>query len=147
MKRPIAEHAARFSQVASECDEGQDDDEDAACDSLAVAAAEPGPAETVPDLDTETGANAVALTPDAGQVIGRDSSEGLPEPGPRRFVHGDLWLSASVKAGGERSAHAVDDPATHGMLPDVLTDAGVVATASECIGDQHGVLVADRLDP
>lgn len=202
MKRPIADHAARFSQVASEYDEEQDSDEYAACASLVVEAAEPGPEETVLDLGTGTGSIALAIAPEAGQVIGRDISEGMlsearskaesaghenvsfgegqfREPNvddpvdvvvsnfalhhlsdaekreaiesiaglePRRFVLGDLMLSAPVESGEERYAPEVDDPAFVGVLVDALTDAGFAVTASELIGDQFGVLVADRLD-
>ncbi len=202
MKRPIEEHAARFSQVASEYDEEQDSDEYAACASLVIEAADPGPEETVLDLGTGTGTIALALATEAGSVIGRDISEGMlaearskadsgghenvsfgegrfrepqvDEPvdvvvsnfamhhlsdaekreaiegitglEPRRFVLGDLMLSAPVVEGEERYAPAVDDPATVGVLVDALTDAGFAVTASELIGDQFGVIVADRLD-
>lgn len=77
MRRSLEDHAARFSQIAAEYDEEQDSDEYAACASLVVDAAEPGPDETVLDLGTGTGAIALALAPHAGRVIGRDISEGM----------------------------------------------------------------------
>ncbi|NHX36361.1 MULTISPECIES: class I SAM-dependent methyltransferase [Halolamina] len=77
MKRSIDEHAERFSAVAAEYDEQQDSDEYAACASMVIDAADPGPEETVLDLGTGTGAIALALASDAGRVIGRDISEGM----------------------------------------------------------------------
>lgn len=202
MKRSIADHAARFSEIADEYDEAQDSDEYAACASMVVEAADPAPDETVLDLGTGTGAIALALAPEAGQVIGRDISEGMlaearrkaeaaghrnvefgegrfREPNvlgdadvdvvvsnfamhhladdekreaidaiaaldPRRFVLGDVMLSAAIPEGEEQYAPEVDDPATVGVLVEALTDAGFVVSDATLVGDQYGVLVADR---
>ncbi len=200
MKRSIDDHAERFSAVAAEYDEQQDSDEYAACASMVIDAADPGPEETVLDLGTGTGAIALALAPDAGTVIGRDISEGMlaeargkaEEAGhdnvefgegrfrapnvdaavdvvvsnfamhhladdekreaietiaalePRRFVLGDVMLSAAIPEGEEQFSPEVDDPATVGVLVEALTDAGFSVSDATLVSDQYGVLVADR---
>ena len=200
MKRSIEDHAARFSAVATDYDEEQDSDEYAACASLVVEGAAPGPEETVLDLGTGTGAIALALAPEAGRVVGRDISEGMlaeargkaeaaghenvafgegrfREPNvdepvdvvvsnfalhhlsddekreaiqaiaalePRRFVLGDVMLSAPIPEGEEQFAPEVDDPATVGVLVEALTDAGFVVSDVTLVSDQFGVVVADR---
>ncbi|KPN30947.1 arsenite S-adenosylmethyltransferase [Halolamina pelagica] len=200
MKRSIDDHAERFSAVAEEYDEQQDSDEYAACASMVIDAADPGPEETVLDLGTGTGAIALALAGDAGTVIGRDISEGMlaearrkaeaaghenvsfgegrfREPNvdtevdvvvsnfamhhladdekraaieaiaalaPRRFVLGDVMLSAPIPEGEEQYAPEVDDPAAVGVLVEALTDAGFTVSDVTLVSDQYGVLVADR---
>jgi len=200
MKRSLEEHAARFSQVASEYDQEQDSDEYAACASLVVEAADPGPEETVLDLGTGTGAIAMALAPEAGTVIGRDISEGMrsearskadaaghenvsfgegrfrapnvdapvnvvvsnfalhhlsdaekreaidviADLGAKRFVLGDVMLSAPIADGEEQYAPEVDDPATVGVLVEALTDSGFVVTDLRLVGNQFGVITAER---
>jgi SAM-dependent methyltransferase len=96
MKRSLEEHAARFDDVAGQYDDSQNDTEEyRACVSLVVehavvemrSASEPSSGrsprdlsdETVADLGTGTGAIALALAEDAGQVVGRDISEGMME--------------------------------------------------------------------
>ncbi|WP_435175050.1 class I SAM-dependent methyltransferase [Halorussus sp. AFM4] len=80
MKRTLEEHAARFDDVAGEYDDSQNDTgEYRACVSLVVEHADPGPDETVVDLGTGTGAIALALADEAGEVVGRDISEGMME--------------------------------------------------------------------
>ena len=200
MKRSIDDHAERFSAIAAEYDEQQDSDEYAACASMVIDAADPGPEETVLDLGTGTGAIALALAPEAGTVIGRDISEGMlaearrkaeaaghgnvtfgegrfrapnvegsvdvvvsnfamhhladaekreaiqaiADLGPRRFVLGDVMLSAAIPEGEEQYSTEVDDPATVGVLVEALTDAGFSVSAATLVSDQYGVLVADR---
>ncbi|AEN04573.1 Methyltransferase type 11 [halophilic archaeon DL31] len=63
---------------------------------------------------------------------------------PRRFVLGDVMLSAAVPEGEEQFSPEVDDPATVGVLVEALTDAGFVVSDATLVSDQYGVLVADR---
>jgi cyclopropane fatty-acyl-phospholipid synthase-like methyltransferase len=80
MKRSLEEHAARFDEVAGEYDDSQNDTEEyRACVSLVVEHASPESDETVADLGTGTGAIALALADEAGEVVGRDISEGMME--------------------------------------------------------------------
>ncbi|PSP55457.1 SAM-dependent methyltransferase [Halobacteriales archaeon QS_1_67_19] len=80
MKKTIEEHAARFDEVAGEYDDSQNDTEEyRACVSLVVEHADPDETERVADLGTGTGAIALALADEAGEVVGRDISEGMME--------------------------------------------------------------------
>lgn len=63
---------------------------------------------------------------------------------PRRFVLGDVMLSAAVPEGEEQYSPEVDDPATVGVLLEALTDAGFTVSNATLVSDQYGVLVADR---
>ena len=79
MKRPIEEHAERFSEAAGSYDDEQDSPEYLACADLVVEHAAPGPDDVVLDIGTDTGAIALALAPSAGRVVGRDISAGMLE--------------------------------------------------------------------
>lgn len=79
MKRTLDEHARRFDEHAADYDEEQASREYRACADLVIEYADPGPDETVLDLGTGTGAIALALADDAGEVLGRDISEGMLE--------------------------------------------------------------------
>ncbi len=74
MKKSLEEHAARFDEKAGEYDESKSE-EYHACANLVVEHAAPAADDVVLDLATGTGAIALALAPDAKQVVGRDISE------------------------------------------------------------------------
>ena len=78
MKKPLEEHAERFSEHAADYDESQDAPEYRACADLVVAHADPRADDVVLDLGTGTGAIALAVA-DAAEVIGRDISAGMLE--------------------------------------------------------------------
>ncbi|MBX0325385.1 class I SAM-dependent methyltransferase [Halomicroarcula sp. F13] len=79
MKKSLDEHADRFSDHAADYDESQDSPEYRACADLVVAHADPQSDDVVLDLGTGTGAIAFGLADAAGEVVGRDISEGMIE--------------------------------------------------------------------
>ncbi|WP_418282019.1 class I SAM-dependent methyltransferase [Halorubrum sp. DTA98] len=83
MKRPVDEHAERFSAKAAEYDDAKSD-EYRACADLVIEYAAPESDDVVLDLGTGTGAIALALAPDAARVIGRDISEGMMDEARRK---------------------------------------------------------------
>lgn len=76
MKRSLAEHAARFDDLAAGYDE-ETTPEYRACVSLVVDHAAPTADDVVLDIGCGTGAIALALAPNAARVHGRDISEGM----------------------------------------------------------------------
>ncbi|MDS0477520.1 class I SAM-dependent methyltransferase [Natrinema sp. 1APR25-10V2] len=89
MKRSLEEHAARFDEKAGEYDDSKTD-EYRACASLVVEHAAPEADDVVLDLGTGTGAIALALAPDAAQVVGRDISEGMLAEAERKATEAGL---------------------------------------------------------
>ena len=83
MKRPVDEHAERFSAKAAEYDDSKSD-EYHACAELVIEYADPDGDDVVLDLGTGTGAIALALAPAAARVIGRDISEGMMDEARRK---------------------------------------------------------------
>ncbi|WP_276272909.1 class I SAM-dependent methyltransferase [Haloarcula litorea] len=204
MKKSLDEHADRFSEHAADYDEEQDSPEYRACADLVVAHADPADDDVVLDLGTGTGAIAFGLADAAGEVVGRDISEGMLDRarekaadrgvgnvgfgegrfrdpqvpdgvdvdvvtsnfamhhlgddekreaidtiaalGPRRIVLGDVMFFGEPNPEEPFYSPEVDDPATVGVLVDAFTDAGYALTAVEMVGDQVGVLVAERQD-
>lgn len=74
----------------------------------------------------------------------REAIRAIADLEPRRFVLGDVMLSAPVADGEEQFSPEVDDPATVGVLVEALTDAGFVVSDLTLVGEQFGVVVADR---
>jgi SAM-dependent methyltransferase len=172
MKRTREEHASRFDEKAADYDHSKSE-EYRACLSLVVDYADPGADDVVLDLGCGTGAVALALADDAGEVVGRDISEGMMdearrkaderwlenvsfaegsfrEPNvvaalePRRFVLGDVMFFGDPDPEEPFYSPEVDDPATVGVLADAFTDAGFSLTAVEMVHEHVGVLVAER---
>ena len=74
----VIEHAKRFDELATSYDETRNDVY-SACAKLVVEHARPRSTDVVLDLGTGTGEIALALSSDAGEVIGRDISQGMLE--------------------------------------------------------------------
>ncbi|MDH5020039.1 class I SAM-dependent methyltransferase [Halobacterium rubrum] len=80
MKKTLDEHAARFDDVAAEYDD-EETPEYNECVALVLEHADVTSDETVLDLGCGTGAIALGLAEEAGEVVGRDISEGMMEQG------------------------------------------------------------------
>ncbi|MHB9286131.1 class I SAM-dependent methyltransferase [Halobacteriales archaeon Cl-PHB] len=78
MDNSLQEHASRFDEAAPEYD-GDHSPEYEAAVSLVVGYARPRPEDVVLDLGTGTGAIALSLADGAGEVLGRDISDGMLE--------------------------------------------------------------------
>ncbi len=89
MKRPVDDHAERFSEKAAEYDDSKSD-EYHACANLVISHADPDPDDVIADLGAGTGAIALALAPDAKRVLARDISEGMMEEGRRKAANARL---------------------------------------------------------
>ncbi len=89
MKRPVDDHAERFSEKAAEYDDSKSD-EYHACANLVISHADPDPDDVIADLGAGTGAIALALAPDAKRVLARDISEGMMEEGRRKAADARL---------------------------------------------------------
>jgi SAM-dependent methyltransferase len=76
MKRTLDEHASRFDEHAPDYDD-ESTPEYRACVDLVVRLADSGPDDVVLDLGAGTGAISLALAQSAGEVVGRDISEGM----------------------------------------------------------------------
>jgi len=74
----------------------------------------------------------------------REAIQVIADLDPRRFVLGDVMLSAAIPEGEEQYSPEVDDPATVGVLVEALTDAGFTVADATLVSEQYGVLVAER---
>ena len=93
------------------------------------------------DVDVVTSNFAMHHLSDAEK---REAIATLAELGPRRIVLGDVMFFGDPDPDEPFYSPEVDDPATVGVLADAFTDSGYALTAVEMIGDQVGVLVAER---
>lgn len=89
MKQSPDEHAQRFDEKATEYD-SQKSEEYNETVSLVVAHAQPRPDDVVLDLGTGTGAIAFALAEEAGEVVGRDISDGMLKEAEKKATDGGV---------------------------------------------------------
>ena len=89
MKKTLEEHAARFDDVAAEYDD-EETPEYNECVALVLEHADVASDETVLDLGCGTGAIALGLAADAGEVVGRDISEGMMDEGREKAAERGL---------------------------------------------------------
>lgn len=89
MKKTLDEHAARFDDVAAEYDD-EETPEYNECVALVLEHADATSDETVLDLGCGTGAIALGVAEDAGEVVGRDISEGMMDQGREKAAERGL---------------------------------------------------------
>lgn len=89
MKRSLEDHAHRFDEKAPEYDSSKGKEYETTV-SLVVEHADPRSDDVVLDLGTGTGAIALALAADAGEVVGRDISEGMLDQAREKATERDI---------------------------------------------------------
>ncbi|MFC7136711.1 class I SAM-dependent methyltransferase [Halobaculum litoreum] len=155
MKKTIADHAARFSEIAAEYDTEQNSEEYEACAALVIRRAAPHRTDTVLDLGTGTGAIALALAADAGRVVGRDVSEGMLEQAERKaadagvenveFGYGEFRApeydgEAQIVTSNFALHHLADDEKREAIETWAALDGGTTPNRSDSVGPRRIVL-------
>lgn len=139
MKKSPEEHAARFDEKAGEYDDGAPD-EYVACVELVVEHARDGldGDDVVLDLGAGTGAIALRLADQAGEVVGRDVSEGMLDQARRKVDERGIE-NASFGAGAFR------EPNYEGEVDVVVSNFAMHHLGDA--GKREAVDVIDDLDP
>ncbi len=127
MDRSLQEHASRFDDIAPDYD-GDHGPEYEAAVSLVVDHARPDPDDVVLDLGTGTGAIALALAEDAGEVLGRDISNGMLEQAiekaaDRGIDNVDFGHGRFREPNAERADVVTSNFAMHHLADDEKRDA------------------------
>ncbi|MFC7068220.1 class I SAM-dependent methyltransferase [Halobaculum lipolyticum] len=155
MKKPIADHAARFSEIAADYDDEQNSEEYEACAGLVIRRAAPADTDTVLDLGTGTGAIALALAGDAARVVGRDVSDGMLERarekaadagiGNVEFGYGEFRDpqydgEAQIVTSNFALHHLADDEKREAIETWAALDGGGTPARSDSVGPRRIVL-------